>query len=210
MRKVAPWIGLFMVLGWSSGASAVPIQWTVAEGGNGHWYDVVDLGSRVAWDDAKTQSEGAGGYLATVTSVEEDFWLRANILSSVLGVGGNERMGPWIGGYQDASSPLYSEPNGGWAWVTGEAWSYTAWGGANAVTIEPNDSPGLPGPEDYLHYYVTGTSGDWFGWNDLGSYAPNEPTNSFIVEYNTNPIPEPSTALLLGIGLVGLASRRRV
>ena len=36
MRKVVFWIGLFVGLGWSSGAGAVPIQWTVAEGGNGH------------------------------------------------------------------------------------------------------------------------------------------------------------------------------
>ena len=208
MRKLGPLVGL-MIFGWSSGASAVPIEWTTASGGNGHFYEAVNLANRVAWEDAKAQSETAGGYLATVTSAEEDAWVRMTVLPLTTGTGGVARMGPWIGGYQDPSSPLYSEPGGGWAWITGEAWVYTAWGGQSSVVIEPNDSPGSSDPENHLHYYVPGTSGDWFGWNDLGSFSPHDPTNSFIIEYDTNPIPEPSTALLLGLGLAGMAAVRR-
>ena len=32
---------------------------------------------------------------------------------------------PWLGGYQDTSTPDYREPGGGWRWVTGEPWGYT-------------------------------------------------------------------------------------
>jgi hypothetical protein len=48
----------------------------------------------------------------------------------------------------------------------------------------------------------------WFhngaGWND---HVPT--TVRYYIEYDTNPIPEPSTALLLGLGLVGMAARSR-
>ncbi len=30
-----------VVSGWSSGAGATPVEWTVASGGNAHWYDFV-------------------------------------------------------------------------------------------------------------------------------------------------------------------------
>ena len=55
---------LLVVLGWSSGAGAVPIQWTVAEGGNDHWYEFVDSGQSIAWTEAKVAAEQRGGYLA--------------------------------------------------------------------------------------------------------------------------------------------------
>ena len=130
MRKsVVLVVALVVVLGWGSGASAVPIEWTVASGGNGHFYEAVDLGTGISWNDAKTAAEAAGGYLATITSAGEDAWVGANLLPLIVGTGGG-RLGPWLGGFQDTSSPFYSEPDGGWAWVTGESWDYTARHGA--------------------------------------------------------------------------------
>ena len=35
---------LFLLLVMRS-ASAEPVQWTVADGGNGHWYEAIDIGS---------------------------------------------------------------------------------------------------------------------------------------------------------------------
>ena len=189
---------LVVVFGWSSGGEAAPIEWTVASGGNGHFYEAVDLGTGISWEDAKANAEAAGGYLATVTSAAEDSWLTANLLPLVTGVGGGNRLGPWLGGYQDTSSPSFSEPSGGWTWVTGELWSYTAW-----ETGEPQDGAGPPDSENYLHYYVGGTLQ---GWNDNRSVAPQ--IGSYIIE--TAPIPEPTTALLLTLGLAGLGMRRRV
>ena len=195
MRKIVLAV-VAMVFGWSSGGSAVPIQWTVAEGGNGHFYEAVDLGTAISWEAAKANAEAAGGYLATVTSAAEDSWITTNLLPLVTGVGGGNRLGPWTGGYQDTGSPSFSEPSGGWTWVTGEPWSYTAW-----ETGEPQDGAGPPDSENYLHYYVGGTLQ---GWNDNRSVAPG--IDSYIIEV----IPEPSTALLLGLGLVGMATRGRV
>ena len=188
MRPVRLFVVL-LVFGWSSGAGAVPIQWTVAEGGNGHFYEAVDLGIEVSWDDAKSAAEAAGGYLATITSAEEDDWVTANLLPLISGTRGDGAIGPWIGGYQDLSSPAYAEPSGGWVWITGEPWDYTAW-----YPNEPNN--GGSNGEKYLHYYVSHLS----GWND-NSHTPD----SYIIET----VPEPSTALLLGIGLAGIAMRKR-
>jgi len=198
---------LVVAFGWNSGASAVPIQWTIGEGGNGHWYEAVDVGSRVYWQDAEVLSENAGGYLATITSEDEDLWVNSNLLHLVTGTGDDGVLGPWIGGYQDINSPLYSEPAGGWGWVTNEPWSYTSWGSKfGGIVDEPNNNPA---PESYLHYYLTGTPTDRYGWNDLGDSPSNAAINSYLIEYDNNPIPEPSTALLLGVGLAGLGMRRR-
>ena len=196
-RLVVAVVGLWVVLGWSSGAGAVPIQWTVAEGGNGHWYGVIGNGvggtsESFAWNDARLDAVARGGYLATPTSAAEWSFIKSSY--AAMGWPSGAGILGWLGGYQNTSSPSFSEPGGGWEWVTGESWSFTAWSGG-----EPNNAAG--GTEHYLlTWFNSGSS-----WND----HYDQPFRYFI-EYDTNPIPEPSTALLLGIGLVGMAARRRV
>ena len=86
-------------------------------------------------------------------------------------------------------------------WVTGESWSYTNWGTPAGTNTEPNDTPA---PENFLHYFVAGT-GSYSGWNDLGDFDVANPVDSYIIEV----VPEPNTALLLGIGLSALAATSR-
>ena len=50
-------------------------QWVQWEG-NEHWYRVIDGG--ISWLDAKDAAEEAGGYLATITSQEEDLLSQLN------------------------------------------------------------------------------------------------------------------------------------
>ena len=170
-------------------AGAVPVQWTVASGGNGHWYDAVGNGANgvsggLLWNAAKADAETRGGSLATPVSLAE--W---NFLQSSYGAIGltTNRIG-WLGAYQTDPSGPNTES---WTWITGEPWSFTAWSGG-----EPNGGA----TENHLSTWFW----DGTGWNDH-----RDDTFQYFIEYDTNPIPEPNTAILLGIGLAGMAAARR-
>ena len=95
----------------------------------------------MSWEDAKTQAEADGGYLATLTSaLENDFvWTLVASFAAQIQADTQEF---WLGGYQTSYS---DEPAGNWAWVTGETWDYTNWAAG-----EPNN--GVGGTQHYLHF----------------------------------------------------------
>ena len=184
--------------GWSSVASAVPIEWTVASGGNGHFYELITGAAVVApstWADQQARAAARGGYLATITSEAENRFISVDV-----GVGSLPGCKcVWLGGFQNHSSPTYSEPGGGWEWVTGEAWSYTHW-----APGEPQNF-GHGSTEDFLTVWFSSDPTN-VNWND----HPDFGSGNYLIEWNSNPIPEPNTALLLSLGLVGLSARCRV
>lgn len=166
---------------------AAPVQWTTGAGANGHWYDVV-VGPE-SWTAAKTAAENAGGYLATITSAEEQAFI-ASLVTPYLSESGDA--GFKLGGFQPAGSP---EAGGGWQWVTSEAWGYANWGGG-----EPNN---VGGDESYLYLDERFT----WQWNDYNNDDLFYNPKGYIVE--SAPVPEPSTFLLLGAGLGACALWRR-
>jgi len=120
----------------------------------GHAYMVVSAPG-IEWPSAVQGAAsmtflGASGYLATLTTQHEVDFI-ANYVPEA------RQKNVWLGGYQDVLLPTYSEPSGGWRWITGEAWDFTYWAGG-----EPNNN----GAENYLHIY-----GQIYGnhWNDLTS-----------------------------------------
>ena len=78
---------------------------------NGHIYVIFQ--DKVSWFEAYSYCEALGGYLATVTSEEEQKFVLSYLQLS------NCKDSVWLGGYTiDAKK---------WEWITGEAFEYTNW-----------------------------------------------------------------------------------
>ena len=139
-------------------AGRYPSQWKLSEGGNGHWY-LLDGPFFTTWAKAKLYAEQRGGHLVTLTTVaEQEFasYLAFNSTPSAVD-------DCWLGGYQDLAAADYSEPGGGWRWVTGEEWSFTSW--------RPDGHPS--GLGDFL--VATTVPADQLGWVDSTPW--HEPGN---------------------------------
>ena len=132
---------------------------------NGHTYTYYK--AQMSWEEARMFCEDKGGYLMTITTAaEQDILVQLN----------EDDEGIFIGGYR------VNEDN--WAWVTGEAFTYTNWNEG-----EPNNGLGIE-PEIYIGAFV----GTGSGWNDF----PENPTDvaGFVMEVGpTDPIPTRSAEL---------------
>ncbi len=163
-------------------AAAAPAQWTVGSGGNGNYYDYVP--GYLTWQQARVAAEalafqGLSGRLVTVNSAAEKDFINGAV-SNAQG---------WLGGFQDTAAPGFSEPSGGWRWITGEPWSYTNW------------FPGFPdefnnAQQNFLR------CGDAL-WDDIQNDPGAGSVGGYFVEY----VPEPAVAAPLA--LVAVAVRRR-
>jgi len=122
-----------------------PAETVVIFTGTGHRYEVINTTSRT-WKDAQSECEKRGGYLATITSSEEQ-----KFIEDLLSIHG-ERNNYWLGGYREGRN---------WKWVTGEPFIYSHW-----MQGEPNNSGG----EDKLmmaRVNPPSTSGRKGQWNDV-------------------------------------------
>ena len=165
-------------------AQSTAVQWTVASGGNGHWYDVV-IHEPISWETARLSAEAKGGYLATPVTAAENLFV-SNVVASVPAAS-NGGWGPRIGGSQSPSGP---EPAGGWMWLSNERWQWTNWmpGVGPNDPGEPNDN--CPGSEDYLMFYIDSPTvlGNGYRWNDTTDAGDcwGVPHRSFIIEYSAD------------------------
>jgi hypothetical protein len=132
---------------------------------NGHGYLVVN--QQMTWDEANTYARERGGYLATITSREEQRFVM-DLLSR-----DGDKNNYWLGGYRESRN---------WHWVTGESFRYTNW-----LPTQPDNSHGIENKLQIVRILhsdaqqVRGRQGQWndnsndnFGW---GSYG-------FIIEWD--------------------------
>ena len=89
-----------------------------------------------SWEEANVICQNNGGHLVVITSIEENDFVAGLLPGQNL----------WIGLFQNINSPTYSEPDGGWEWVSGESFDYENW-----ADPEPNnDGYG----EEYCHMNI--------------------------------------------------------
>lgn len=190
----------------STASWAVPIQWTTGAGANGHWYDFVIPTAAITATEAETAAEssvhqGQSGYLATITSAEEQAFLNTLWPGSGSVVGQFSGFSYFLIGASDRDS------EGNFAWIGGPE-DGNAVGYSNWSSGEPNDANG----EDYV---VAWWQDSALGlWNDV----PETGVSAYVVEYADAPpppppppsvIPLPAAAWMLLGGLGGLAALRR-
>lgn len=184
----------------------------MADGGNGHVYELVRMDGPITWTAARDAAAamtyaGSVGHLVTVTSSAEDDFLR-NKFSAYIGDPNTNVPGvfAWIG-LSDAAS------EGNFQWVTGEAFTYSNW-----APPEPNNL----GDEDYIYVWrrkFTGLDVDPNGtitwsWNDSSNIGSNTiAQGGYLVEYDgpfTASVPEPATLIIFVAGFVGLSGFGRL
>jgi hypothetical protein len=220
MRGLRGAVSIFLLVGVlavASPAQAVPIQWSSGSGANNHWYEVIT--SAVNWAAATTGATSLGGYLATITSADENAFV-ANLVAAASSV--NNTNGAWLGGHN---------PSGGFVWSggpeSGNAFTYTNWssgdpnGGANsAVVICSGIASVTPTGTGSCTPPPTGvtTLGQWIDRDKTdqpGSPAGTADRWYYAVEWTTTPpgvttaAPEPATLVMFGTGMLGLAARYR-
>jgi hypothetical protein len=154
--------------------AALAVEGAVQYPATGHWYLYVAAESPADWATSSAAAAAAGGYLASVGSVEENDWIVANLLAP-------SGATAWIGGSDTASE-------GSWTWADGEQWSFANW-----APGEPSDSAGA---ENWLAMAADGTWSDEAAGQALTGYvvewdtdpnsanppsAPTAPTNLVAV-----------------------------
>jgi hypothetical protein len=140
------------------------VQWRVAVGGNGHWYQRIDRNDQ-SWTALRALCEARGGHLVSITSAAE----------SSMAVAVMAGQSCIIGGFQDRKASNYLEPAGGWRWCTNEPIEWSNWNQA-----EPNNATGLG--EDIMAAYPSGL------WVDLSNLSGDVgwPVSFAIIEWSAD------------------------
>jgi hypothetical protein len=149
-----------------------PVQWRASEGGNGHWYDQrVWTGPATLLQINAWYVANLGAHVVTLSSAGEDAFVYQRV--NLRPTGSMPAAYSILGGYQDASAPDYSEPAGGWRWITGEPMTYLNWGAG----LPDNNATG----ESVLQY-----PGAAF-WNDAETtVVPPSHQYRVIVEWDSD------------------------
>jgi len=186
----------------------MPVKEFTGPDGVTHYYEAVHLPSgNLNWFQAAYLAQDAGGYLASITSEEENsfvfslvsdekfFWFFPPYNGSESMNHYEVGMGPFLGGYQPEGAP---EPDGGWKWLSGDKWTYSNWcvnldDGVIDKDPRPNDQPNNAGGNQRIMGFgemnqPVPTWGDYM--DDTGVYGTTRRPGSshgFVIEYEKRP-----------------------
>jgi serine/threonine protein kinase len=126
--------------------------------------------AKLNWTNAKSRAESLGGHLATVTSTNEDDFIRTTFARCI--PANNSAF--WIGLSRDDASS-------GWRWVTGEPLAFSGWGKG-----EPNAESGGGVPPYHVGYSRRSSGGD-IKWADTAKDHQDAPgfIRGFVVEWDS-------------------------
>lgn len=153
---------------------AEPVEWTIAEGGNGHFYQLVIETEPISWHQAARAAAGSfhrgrRGHLVSVTSAPEDQFVIDKLLMET------SLRGAWMG-----MTDSLREAN--FRWVTGEPFEFSNW--AHSPRKQPDNyrEASWHGGEDYGMYADYVGDKQW-AWNDLSVDSIQEKVSAYIIEY---------------------------
>lgn len=185
-----------------------PIKTFTNTNGDTHYYEAIyNKNGNLNWFQATKLAENKGGYLACITSKEENdfvfslvddekyFWRFPKYEEGSGHPNHYEIMiGPFLGGYQPEGS---EEPAGGWTWISGEKMTYKNWAknlddGVTDKDPRPNDQPNDSGDGQNQRIMGFGemnipvsTWGDYM--DNVGTYGEERLPGrcyGFIIEYD--------------------------
>ena len=139
-------------------AAMVVAGWMQVGFGQNSSYQIIK--GKFTWDEAKSDAENRGGYLAVITSQQEQ-----NVINQIVKSASTYL---WLGG---------TSTGGEWKWITGENWNYTNW----SFNEPSNDGA-------YLSIWANEsvTNRDLGTWND--SYIqPSTYRNGYLLEIVVRP-----------------------
>ena len=118
MKKMSA-VGVAAVMIASQTMAGDAVQWRLEDGGNGHWYQVLELPAPVTLVSATAAAEARGAHVVTVTTAVENTFVYS--VANVDIAWASNEVGPLIGLSVDTSLC------GAGCWVTGEPIEFTYW-----------------------------------------------------------------------------------
>ncbi|MDG2476932.1 MAG: right-handed parallel beta-helix repeat-containing protein, partial [Phycisphaerales bacterium] len=188
MKRYAIGVAVLAVTG---SVCAQAVQWTEAEGGNGHWYEriVFDADAGDTFDSIRADAVSRGADLASIHSGSQDEFV-ANIAQGVLG------QGVILGTLNVASSGC------SFTWTDGSDWDYAStfgqppWGGSQPnCQVENTDGQPIGYYDDGWHdLLVQDIAGAMFEWsadcNGDGIVDYGQILDGTYADDNSNGVPD--------------------
>ena len=125
---------------------------------NGHHYVIYN--ESASWSSAVELCKGKNGHLVTITSAEEQAFIRQKLEED-----GLMRHHYWLGATD-------AENEGSWRWITGEPFSYNNWDPGDGADHDRQPNNTLD--QDYMELQTTrATANNYMTWNDMCDSGDN-------------------------------------